>query len=120
MARTAPPRSPAAPPANAREGALLVRAFMLELFARNDGEAVDWPLMTETLFQASFDLLDKLPDEACRSVARRAHEGSYRQMANGPKPDSAASKTGRGENDLTPANTVVLKSPRPHSPKGAV
>lgn len=93
---------------------------MLELFARKDGEAVDWRLMTETLFVASFAMLDKLPDGVCRSVAGRAHEGSYLRMADGPKLDSTASKTGSPESDLTPSITADLKSSRPHPSKGAV
>lgn len=110
MVRTSPPRPPAAPPATAAEGAAHVRAFMLGLFARNDGEAVDRRLIAETLFRAAFDALDKLPVEVCRKVAARAHEGSYQRMTDGPKPDSAASKTGPRESELTPSNTGVLKS----------
>ena len=65
---------------------------MLKLFARNNGETVDRRLMTETLFVAAFEALDKLPDEVCRKVARRVHEGSYGRMTGGPDDDSGASE----------------------------
>lgn len=120
MANRSPPRPPAAPPATAAEGAAHVRAFMLKLFVRDDGEAVDRRLIAETLFRASFDALDKLPDEVCRSVARRVHEGSYGRMVNGPKTDSGASNSGPRESDLTPSNTAGLKSPHPRPPNRAV
>lgn len=97
-----------------------MRAFMLKLFARQDGEAVDWRLMTETLFRASFDALDKLPDEVCRSVAARVHEGSYGRMTDGPKTDSGASNSTDAKAEYAPSNTAGLKSWRPKSPPGAV
>src|SRR3954452_21564734 len=72
---------PSQPPADAVTGAAFVRAYMLKLYDRQDGEAADWKLIAETLFKAAFDAMDKLPDEACRSMARRVHEGSYGRVA---------------------------------------
>lgn len=117
MVRTTPPRPPAAPPADAAEGAAHVRAFMLELFARKDGEAVDWNLVAETLFRASFDLLDKLPDDQRRAVARRVHEGSYRRFMASHDVDSAASNSSPARAQSAPSNTDDSKSNGPCPPK---
>ncbi len=86
---------------------------MVELFARKDGEAVNWKLMTDTLFRAGFDMLDKLPDDVRRSVARRVHEGSYGRMLDALSADSGASKTGPAESVSELANIAGLKSPDP-------
>jgi hypothetical protein len=121
MARRIPPyRPPAAPPATTAEGAAFVRDHVVKLYDRQDGQGVDWRLIAETLFRASFDVLDRLPDEVCRSVASRVHAGSYERMAEGPKTDSAASNSGPPGGDLTPSNTAGLKSPRPRPPHGTV
>ena len=97
-----------------------VAALMLKLFARQDGEAVDRRLMAETLFRAAFDALDRLPDDACRLVARRVHEGSYGRMTDGPKSDSAASNSSADRAQSADLNTGVLKSSRPNPPTGAI
>lgn len=116
MARR-PPFPPPVPPGSAAEGAAHVRAFMLDVFARDDGEAVDWRLIAESLFRAAFDALDKLPDEVCRKVASRVDEGAIDRMANGPKKDSAASKTEPVGPVPAPSNTAVFKSTAPRPPK---
>jgi len=43
--RTQSPRPPAGPPADAEEGALLVRALLVQTFDRKDGTGADWRLM---------------------------------------------------------------------------
>lgn len=111
---------PAAPPASAAEGAAHVRDFVVKLYDRQDGQGVDWRLVAETLFRASFDMLDKLPDDACRTVARRVHEGSYGRMTEGPKTNSAASKTGPDRARSEPSNTAILKSNGPGGENGPV
>ena len=77
MSRTAPPRTPAAPPASAKEGAAHVRKFMVELFDRKDGRAVDWKMIAGTLFLAGFDVLDELPADQKAALIWRVHERSY-------------------------------------------
>ncbi len=102
------------------EGAAFVRDYVVKLYDRQDGQGVDWRLIAETLFRASFDVLDRLPDEACRSVAGRVHAGSYERMAEGPKVGSAASNSIGQATDNAPSNTAGLKSPRPRPPPGSV
>lgn len=111
--RTQPPRPPAAPPASAAEGAAHVRAFMVKLYDRQDGQGVDWKLVAETLFRAAFDVMDTLPEDACRMVARRVHEGSYGRMTEGPNANSVASKTGPDQVVSELANIAGIKSPKP-------
>lgn len=114
--RTAPPRLPAAPPADAAEGAARIRAALVKLFDRGDGTGADWHLTAESLFRCAFDLLDKLPEDERRSVARRVHEGSYRRMVPGPvEGDSAASNSGPA--GPAPSNTAGLKSNGPRPPR---
>jgi len=73
-------------------------------------------VIAKTLFRASFDVLDRLPDEVCRAEACRVHEGSYDRMTDGPKTDSAASNPLGAEAESTRSNTAGLKSPRPKPP----
>jgi hypothetical protein len=37
-------------PADAEAGAALVRKFAIKLFDRDEGEAANWPLIADTLF----------------------------------------------------------------------
>ena len=97
-----------------------MRDYVVKLYDRQDGQGVDWRLIAETLFRASFDVLDRLPDEVCRSVAGRVHAGSYERMTEGPKTDSAASNSSGARAENAPSNTAGLKSPRPKPPKGAI
>ena len=43
---------------------------------------MDWPLIAETLFRASFDVLDRLPDDRKKMVAGRVHEGAYDRLTD--------------------------------------
>ena len=83
MSHRAPPRPPAAPPATAEAGAGHVHTFMLDRFARRDGQTVDWKLMTEIMFKAAFEYLDKLPEDQRRSLARPVHAGAYERVTGG-------------------------------------
>ena len=60
--RTAPPRSPAGPPASLKEGAAAVIAAATKLFDRQDGEGVEKRLLASILFTAAFDVLDRITD----------------------------------------------------------
>jgi hypothetical protein len=115
MAKTSPPRPPAAPPASAEEGALHVRKFMVQLFDRKDGHAVDWKMIAGTLFLAGFNVLDELPEKDKAAFARRIHERSYVVATGEPAP----SHTEPGASDSGPSNTAGLKSRAPKPPRQA-
>lgn len=115
MARPAKKRRAVpSPPADAAAGAALVRQFVVALFDRRDGNGVNWKLVAETLFRAAFDVLDKLPDEDRRAMARRVHTGAYDRAAGNtageeaekPKPPVEASKA-----------VVFAKASRPRPPR---
>ena len=115
--RTAPPRPPAVPPGNAEEGAARVSAAVVPIFDHKDGHGADWRLMTLSLFLAAFTMLDKLPEEDRRTIARRVHERSYSRTLPGPlDDDSGASKTPPVGADPGPANTAGIKSKGPRPP----
>ena len=97
-----------------------MRDYVVKLYDRQDGQGVDWRLIAETLFRASFDVLDHLPDEACRSVASPRPCRVIRAGNRGPKTNSAASNSPVAGAGNAPSNTAGLKSPRPKPPHGAV
>lgn len=92
---------PVLPPANVAAGAALIRAAAVKLYDRTDGQGVEWRTVTEALFRAAFDALDTLPDEACRAIARRVHEGSYERVTDGPRAAGAAGAPGVGRGQET-------------------
>jgi len=110
MTRRTP--KPRATPA-ATDGAAVARQAVVKLHDKGDGHGTDWRAVTSDLFKAAFAALDNLPDDACRSVARRVHEGSYERVTEGPKPDSASSKTDQPDGEFAPSNTIGLKSNGP-------
>lgn len=69
--------------------------------------------MTEALFRAAFDALDKLPDDACRSVARRVHEGSYGRITDGPGAGNGPKKTGINPEQSRDLNMADLNPAKP-------
>jgi hypothetical protein len=69
--RTQSPRPPAGPPADAEEGALLVRALLVQTFDRKDGTGADWRLMLESLYRAGFRIADDQLDDDARRKNRR-------------------------------------------------
>ena len=103
----------AQPPADAAAGAALIRAAAVKLYDRQDGTGADWCMVTDALFRAAFDALDKLPDDACRSVARRVHEGAYGRVTEGPRLPVSASHGGPSCEEISPSNTTTLKSTEP-------
>jgi hypothetical protein len=104
--RTQPPRPPAGRPASPKEGAAAILKATVKLYDRQDGEGVDWRLIAETLFLAAFDVLDRLPDDQKKAVARRVHAGAYDRTAGNPIIDSAPSKTGPVRAGSSPSNTA--------------
>ena len=118
MSRRPPTRPPAVPPADVETGAALVTAASIKLFDRSDGTGADWRLMTESLFKAAFVMLDGLPEDARRSIARRVQEGSYNRMLPGPVGgDSSTSNYGPAGVVFTPANIDNLQSKEPRPPR---
>lgn len=105
MANRSFKRAPSQPPADAVAGAALIRAAAVKLYDQQDGTGVDWRAVTEALFRAAFDALDKLPDDACRSVARRVHEGAYGRVTEGPGAGVASG--------INPADTHIGLRPSP-------
>lgn len=83
MARHRIPRVRAVPPV--LDGATIARQAVVKLYDKGDGQGVDWRLVANTLFKAAFEVLDRLPPDACRSVAARVHEGAYWRVSHGPK-----------------------------------
>src|SRR3954451_22819103 len=111
--RTQPPRPPAGPPASPTEGADAVLKATVKLYDRQDGAGVDWRVIAETLFKASFAVLDRLPDDQRQFVAKSVHAGSYKRFSGADAGDFAPSKTGPGEGVSPPSNTAGLKSSGP-------
>jgi hypothetical protein len=96
-------------PADAEGGALLVRAFAIKLFDREEGEAANWPLIADTLFKAAFDAIDRSPDDASRALLlRRVNTWSYDRLAVDPASGKTPALTGRNE-----AAKTDLKAPGP-------
>ena len=102
------------PPADAKAGAALVRQFVVGLFDRRDGNGVNWKLVAETLFKAAFDVLDKLPEDDRRAMARRVHAGAYDRVAG----NRAGEEAEKPKPPVEAANAVVFaKASRPHPPR---
>ena len=117
MPRTAQPRPPAAPPANADEGAEAIRLLVLKLFHRPDGDAADWELIAGSLIKAGFHALDKLPEGRQQAFAERLHVRAYERIEAARKIDSGSSKTDPAKAESSPSNTGVLKSSHPRPPR---
>lgn len=116
--RTQPPRPPAGPPADSEEGALRVRALLVQTFDRKDGTGADWRLMLESLYRAGFRIADdQLDNEARRKIMRRVHEGAEVRLTGGYADGSGASKTDPAGSVPAPSNTADFKSPGPRPPK---
>src|SRR5215213_7723211 len=92
--RRTQPQRPAGPPASTTEGADAVLKATVKLYDRQDGAGVDWRVVAETLFKASFAALDRLPEDQKAPVARRVHAGAYERISGNPESDFSPSKTG--------------------------
>jgi len=101
------------PPADAEAGAALVHQAAVKLFDRRDGNGVNWKLVAETLFKAAFDVLDKLPEEDRRAMARRVHAGAYDRAAG----NRAGEEAEKPKPPVEASNAVVFaKASRPRPP----
>lgn len=113
--RKTTPRAVPSPPADAVAGAALVHQFVVKLFDQRDGNGVNWKLVAETLFKAAFDVLDRLPQDDKRSIARRVHTGAYDR--------AAGNRVGEADKDkaqpMPPPSraAVFLKAAKPHPPR---
>lgn len=86
-----------------------MREFAIKLFDREDGEAANWKLIAEMLFNAAFDALDRSPDDASRvALLRRVHAGSYDRLTADPAAGKPQALTGRNE-----AAKTDLQAPGP-------
>jgi hypothetical protein len=62
---------------------------MVKLFDRDLDNAVDWPLLAETLLLEAFDALDRAPDDPRTiKLLRRGGAGMYDRLAGNWKPPS--------------------------------
>jgi hypothetical protein len=78
------------------------------------GNGVNWTLIAETLFKAAFEILDKLPEEDRRTMARRIHTGAYDRAVG----NRAAEEAGNAKPPVESSNAVVFaKASRPHPPR---
>jgi hypothetical protein len=85
-------------PATAASAAKFVRAYVLKLFHRDDGQAADWPMIAETLLLEAFHALDQMPHSPhVRKLLRRVEGGVYVRLTAmpcdphkdvGPAPDA--------------------------------
>lgn len=74
-------RGPAAPvdPVEA------IRRYVVKLFDKGEGHAVDWPKVAEALFRVGFDCVDEAKgDNRAAQVVRRVQAGAYNRMAGTP------------------------------------
>ena len=68
-------------PTTAASAALFVRAYVLKLFHRDDGQAADWPMIAETLLLEAFHALDQMPHSPrVRKLLRRVEGGVYARL----------------------------------------
>lgn len=67
-------------PQTAEEGARRIMAQTVAAFDARTGEGADWQLVTESLFRAAFQTLDRLEAEERQKMARRVHAGAYERV----------------------------------------
>ena len=68
-------------PTTAASAAVFVRAYVLKLFNREDGQAADWPMMAETLLLEAFHAMDQMPHSPrVRKLLRRVEGGVYARL----------------------------------------
>jgi hypothetical protein len=115
--RTAPPRQPAAPPANAEEGAARIRAAVVKMFDKGDGNGANWILLLESIYQLSFSIVDERPDDdARRKLMQRIHEDAEVRLTGGYADGMGPSKAGSSAADSSRSNTAHLKPNVPRPP----
>lgn len=94
-----------------------MREFAVKLHDQQDGQGVDWRLLAETLFRASFDVLDRLPVDQCKAVALRVHEGSYACATREAGENSGGEPEPVGPGPTLP-NARELRTPALRPPRG--
>ena len=69
-------------PTTAASAAVFVRAYVLKLFNREDGQAADWPMIAETHFLEAFHAIDQMPHSPhVRKIIRRVEGGVYARLS---------------------------------------
>jgi hypothetical protein len=69
-------------PITAASASVFVRAYVLKLFHREDGQAADCPMIAEALLLVAFHFIDQTPhNPRVRILLRRIHEGVYARLS---------------------------------------
>jgi len=69
-------------PITAASASVFVRAFVLKLFHREDGQAADGPMIAETLLLVAFHFIDQHPhNPRVRKILRRVEGGVYARLS---------------------------------------
>jgi hypothetical protein len=95
-----------AKPTKAADAAIFVRAYVLKLFYREDGQAADWPMIAETLLLEAFHAMDQMPHSPrVRKLLWRVEGGVMDRLTAlpddpykdvGPEPDAPPPPTFEG------------------------
>lgn len=93
-------------PTTAAAAAVFVRAYVLKLFHRDDGQAADWPMIAETFFLEAFRAIDQMPHSPrMRKIMWRVEDGVMARLTAvpddpykdvGPEPDAPPPSTFEG------------------------
>ncbi len=68
-------------PVTADDAAERVKKFVVQLFIRDDGLAVDWSIIAEALLKAAFHALDRMSDSRrVYKLLRRVEMGVYDRL----------------------------------------
>lgn len=111
--RNSPPPAPKAPETSV-EGAKRLSALAVQAFDRKDGTGADWRLLTDSLFRAAFDQLDKLPEETRLRIAERVHAAAYGRFMATEAGRESDSRGPAHQLDQAPAAAPAMTSqPRP-------
>jgi hypothetical protein len=111
--RNSPPPAPKAPLTTV-EGAKRLSALAVQAFDRKDGSGVDWRLMTDSLFRAAFDQLDKLPEDIRLRMAERVHAAAYGRFMATEAGRESDSRGAAHQLDQAPAAAPAMTNqPRP-------
>jgi hypothetical protein len=72
-------------PITAASASVFVRAYVLKLFHRDDGEAADRPMIAEALLLVAFHFIDQQPhNPRVRKILRRMEGGVYARLSAVP------------------------------------
>ena len=107
--RNSPPPAAKAPETSV-EGAKRVGILVVREFDRKDGTGVDWRLLTDSLFRAAFDQLDKLPEETRLRIAERVHAAAYGRFMATEAGRESDSRGAAHQLDQAPAAAPAMTS----------